>query len=80
MEFSPIGIYITNLDGDCTYANAFWLKMAGMKLNEALGDNWIEAIHPEDRQMVQEKWYQSVKSHGTWGYEYRFQDAGGVPA
>lgn len=76
-ESSPIGIYITDVNGDCTYANPFWLNMAGMQLEEALGDNWKQAIHPADRDTIAEKWYKSVQSKGTWGYEYRFQDKTG---
>ncbi|MFC2111218.1 PAS domain S-box protein [Bacteroidota bacterium] len=71
---SPVGIYLTDKDGNCTYANPFWLKMAGMELDEALGLNWINAIHPEDRETINEKWYKSVESDGKWVYEYRFLD------
>ncbi|MGZ2368177.1 ATP-binding protein [Ancylomarina sp. YFZ004] len=69
---SPIGIYTTNIEGDCIYANKKWLDMAGMQLEEALGMGWITALHPDDREQVSINWYKSVQLNGEWSYEYRF--------
>ncbi|HAF28763.1 MAG TPA: hypothetical protein DCG75_06915 [Bacteroidales bacterium] len=71
---SPVGIYTTDLNGDYTYANEMWLEMAGMRLHEALGKGWINALHAEDKKTISDKWYKSVKSKGKWGYEYRFKN------
>ena len=70
---SPAGIYQTDANGDCTYANEAWLKMAGMSLNGALGKGWINGLHPDDRQDISQAWYKMTDSKGSWGHEYRFQ-------
>nr|NQU92245.1 PAS domain-containing sensor histidine kinase [Bacteroidota bacterium] len=76
-QSAPVGIYITNMNGDCIYANRKWLEMAGMNMEEAKGKGWINALHPEERQSISEKWYKSVESNGNWGYEYRFMNREG---
>lgn len=70
---SPAGIYQTTVNGDCTYANEAWLKMAGMSLNEALGKGWINGLHLNDRKDISQAWYKMTDSKGSWGHEYRFQ-------
>ncbi len=51
--------------------------MAGLSLEEALGDGWIKGIHPEDRDFVFSNWQKMVASEGRWGFEYRFQTPSG---
>ena len=48
--------------------------MAGLSLDEALGQGWLEGVHPDDRETIGEHWYRSVQSDGAWGFEYRFRD------
>lgn len=76
-ENAPLGVYMTDKKGDCIYANRRWLEMAGLTEEEASGKGWINAIHPDDRDIVAEKWYKSVESGGVWGYEFRFLNRSG---
>lgn len=76
-EASPVGIYKTDNNGNCTYANLKWLEMAGLTLEQALGKGWIGALHPDDKKEISSKWHKSVQSSGKWGYEYRFQNRKG---
>jgi len=71
-EYAPVGIYMTDPAGNCIFANSYWQKISGLSPEEAAGKGWENALHPEDRNLVAEKWYQSVQSRGQWGYEYRF--------
>jgi len=69
---APVGVYLCDPDGRCTYVNDKWLSMWGGTLNEALGYGWVEAIHPEDRELIRTAWAQMIESRGNWGLEYRF--------
>lgn len=71
-EQSSIAIYTTDIKGDCIYANDTWLKMAGLTFEEAKGQGWINALHPDDKADIYNNWYKSVESGGKWRYEYRF--------
>jgi len=71
-EYAPVGIYMTDPAGNCIFTNSYWQMISGLSAEEAAGKGWEKALHPEDRNLVAEKWYQSVQSRGQWGYEYRF--------
>ncbi len=77
-NLAPVGIYLTNPNGDCTYANPAWCKMAGLTLEEAKGQGWIKGLHPDDTAKVFSKWNEMIASKGGWGLEYRFQDRNGA--
>ncbi len=55
VSLSPAGIYMTDKDGRCTFVNEAWCMMAGMEPEEAYGDGWINAIHPNDREHIFKK-------------------------
>jgi two-component system cell cycle sensor histidine kinase/response regulator CckA len=70
---SPAGIYQTDSEGHCVYANAAWLAMAGLSLEEALGDGWTSALHPDDKESIGKGWYRMVARGKRWDHEYRFR-------
>ncbi len=74
---TPAGTYITDIEGNCTYANESWLKMTGLKEKEALGLGWVKSLHPEDKENIQTSWYKSQKQRSNWALEYRFQKPNG---
>jgi PAS domain S-box-containing protein len=53
---APIGIFRMDAQGQCVYANERWAEMSGRPLENALGNKWLEALHPEDRGRVKELW------------------------
>jgi PAS domain S-box-containing protein len=71
VECAPIGIYLTDAAGDCTYINRKWSEMSGITSEQAMGKGWTHAIHPADRETIGEKWYRALASEGRWGFEYR---------
>ena len=73
VALSPAGVYLTDVTGNCTYVNVRWCEMAGLQPGEALGRGWIRAIHPDDREVVVQRWYEVVHSGGEWRHEYRMR-------
>jgi len=57
----PDGVFYTNPDGDCTYANEQWCQITGLTLNEVIGKVWTASIHPEDQERVLDEWNGAVK-------------------
>ena len=74
---APVGIYLTDHNGNCLYTNPCWCRMAGLTLEEALGNGWIKGVHPDDQIAVFSGWQQMVESEGQWGLEYRFLNRAG---
>ena len=71
-ESSPIGVFQTDLAGKCLYTNTCWQEIAGLTLEESLGDGWINAIHPDDRQRVRAEWDRSIQEARDFLQEFRF--------
>ncbi len=76
-SLAPVGIYLSNPEGLCQYANECWCTMAGLTPEEALGEGWIAGLHPDDREMVFANWQKMAASEGSWGIEYRFRTGDG---
>jgi len=76
-QISPVGIFRTNLEGDCIDVNEPWLKMAGMSLDQVQGKGWVKALHAEDLDWVLEKWYRAVSEKKPFRTECRFQKPNG---
>lgn len=74
---SPVGIFRTDVTGSCLYVNERWCQMSGLTLEESLGEGWVKAIHPEDRERVFLLWYQATKDYWPFQSEYRLLRADG---
>src|SRR5262249_31428666 len=47
---APVGIFTSNLKGESLFVNGAWCAMTGLKPEEALGQGWLKAVYPEDRE------------------------------
>ena len=68
---APIGIYHTNPDGICLYANARWLEISGLTLTDCLGNGWTQAIHPGDREAIVTAWQNALHHEQEFVGEFR---------
>ncbi|HEV2481915.1 MAG TPA: PAS domain S-box protein [Puia sp.] len=71
-ESSPVGIFHTNADGLTTYVNPRWCQISGMPADEALGNGWLEAVHPDDGKALAKEWGQAAGEQRPSTYSYRF--------
>ncbi|MES1217124.1 MAG: PAS domain S-box protein [Bacteroidota bacterium] len=68
---APVGIFQTDAGGKTTYVNETWMGYTGMKFHEAIGDGWIEAVHPGDRERLIKDWYDKAHRGFESTTEYR---------
>ena len=68
----PVGILRVDLQGDCHYANEYCAEITGIPTAQHLGQGWIHALHPEDREGVQRDWYRALTASWVNGAEFRF--------
>lgn len=66
---SPVGIFRTRADGYTTYVNPKWTELSGLSFEEAQGDGWLKAVHPNDSEKVRKGWSDDSKKNIA---EYRF--------
>lgn len=59
-RMSPVGMFRADADGGCVYVNEEWSRITGRTLPEALGDGWIRALHPDDREAFVTAWRAAV--------------------
>jgi diguanylate cyclase (GGDEF)-like protein/PAS domain S-box-containing protein len=78
-DASPLGIFVSDGQASCIYTNAAYHKISGLNSDQALGTNWITAIHPDDRDRVLEDWRAASRGQEAFQTEYRFlQDGGNI--
>ncbi len=71
-DASPLGIFVSDTNGSCTYTNAAYQKISGLTLEQTLGTNWSTAIHPEDRGRVLDEWRSAAHGEAPFQTEFRF--------
>ncbi|MBE9180452.1 response regulator [Oculatella sp. LEGE 06141] len=70
---SPVGIFLTNVEGYCTYTNPRCQAICGFTLPESLGDGWLGFMHPEDLERVRDTWFACAQNVREYSGEVRFQ-------
>ena len=71
-DASPLGIFVSDAQGGCTYTNAAYHKISGLTLEQTLGTNWSVAVHPDDRQRVLAEWRDAARGQDPFETEFRF--------
>jgi diguanylate cyclase (GGDEF)-like protein/PAS domain S-box-containing protein len=75
-QSAPIGIYVADAEGRLLYANDRWQEIYGLDGEEALGDGWVRAVHPDDRALAAEAWRNAVTDAGTFDATFRLWEPG----
>ncbi len=73
LDLSPQVVWFGGPDGRITYLNPYWYDYTGLSERKALGDGWIEAVHPEDRKRVLESWQTAVREGTDYVLELRLR-------
>jgi PAS domain S-box-containing protein len=76
-ETSPFLIWMSGVDGGCTYFNARWLEFTGRRLEQELGDGWAEGVHPDDRTDCLAQYRLALAARQAFSLEYRLRRADG---
>ncbi|MDW8227658.1 MAG: PAS domain S-box protein, partial [Anaerolineales bacterium] len=72
VEAAPAGIFRTDARGLTTYVSPRWCELSGLDAQAALGNGWLQAIHPDDRERVMEGWLKAYQAGLPSTAEYRF--------
>ena len=68
---SPLGIFLTDVQGRLTYANPRCRELYGFTLMESQDDGWTKFIHVDDREWVTRKWQAFISDGVDYSAEYR---------
>lgn len=71
-ENSPVGIFKMDERGQCIYTNPRYQAISDSTLAEALGDGWVQLIHPDDREWVLTEWSNVMSEQRDFLGEIRY--------
>lgn len=72
VNIAPVGIFHTDSKGSTTYVNPKWCSISGMKREDAIGDGWLMAVHPDDMEGIRYNWEERVTKGLYSNAQYRF--------
>ena len=52
IDESPVGVFETDVHGNCNFVNNRWCEIAGISVSQAMGDGWYRSLHPDDVRRV----------------------------
>jgi PAS domain-containing protein len=55
-DASPGIVFITAVDGACTFANRRWTEVTVQSIEDALGYVWRRILHPDDLEAENQSW------------------------
>jgi PAS domain S-box-containing protein len=73
----PALVWTALPDGARDFHNRRWLEFTGISADEAAGDGWVAAVHPEDRANVLAKWRLAVTTGELYEVDERVRSATG---
>jgi PAS domain S-box-containing protein len=73
LELSPQIVLFGRPDGYITYANAYWYNYTGLPERKTLGHEWMDAIHPDDRDQAINSWDEAVREGRNFEVEVRLR-------
>lgn len=68
---SPLGIFLTDATGQCTFVTPRMRDLWGAPVDALLGRGFRKAAHPDDRGRVHRTWLRSVREGEGLSMEYR---------
>lgn len=71
-DASPLGIFVSDAQGNCIYTNAAYLRIIGQTLEQTLATHWTSVIHPDDRTQAVADWGAAAYNQAPFVAELRF--------
>lgn len=62
LERAPMGIFMADACGECTYINARYSELTGLSFEEAKGGGWKMAVCDTHREQLINDWYAYIES------------------
>jgi len=60
-ESIPMGIFISGVEGGTNFINKEYSKITGLTFEQAQGEGWMKAVHPDDLELVKKRWFNGIQ-------------------
>jgi PAS domain S-box-containing protein len=79
-KIAPVGIFRTDKKGATTYVNPMWCRISGLSAAKAMGDGWLSAVDPADKEILSKGWQETIGRQKLSFADYRFLHPDGTVA
>jgi len=69
----PQVVWTSRADGGLDYINRHWMEYTGLTFEDTEKYGWAPALHPDDIEMDQQKWQESLRTGKPYEVEVRFK-------
>jgi len=76
-DTAPVMIAVSGPDKRATFFNKRWLTFTGRTMEQELGQGWLEALHPDDREASYSTYSASFDARRNCHLEFRLRRANG---
>ena len=66
-------IWSSTSTGEITYASPEWTIFTGQPTSEALGEGWLNYLHPEDVDRTKTSFFEALSLHAAFTFAYRLK-------
>lgn len=77
MNLQGIAFWVSDENGECTYASPGLCKVMGRSESEIMGSNWMGWLHPDDKEKIVHAWEFAIKNKAPFDEIYSFKKANG---
>ena len=77
-EGAPIGIFLSDAEGYCTYTNGRWQEASRMTATDAAGFGWCAQMSLEERSALVKEWAQAANDSRIYQREHMISFADGT--
>ncbi|HEX6209243.1 MAG TPA: ATP-binding protein [Methylomirabilota bacterium] len=72
-DHAPVLSWMSGPDGACTFVSRPWCEFTGQAAEAALGEGWLDAVHPDDRKAIHQAAGPLLGGPGPVRLEYRLR-------
>jgi diguanylate cyclase (GGDEF)-like protein/PAS domain S-box-containing protein len=77
-DASPLGLFMTDVAGNCIYVNRTYELMSGVVATEVMGDSWLRTLHPDEQDPAIEGWVMAIQRRQPYQSVHRFLRSDGA--
>lgn len=74
---APVGLWMTDMRGMCTFVNETWIQWTGIPFADQLDTGWLEKVLEEDKLDAPSKFQEAMMKGEKYSTEFRIQRADG---
>lgn len=68
---APFMIWVSDPQGNRTFLSKSWYEVTGRRPDSGLGFGWLEALHPEDRNVVRDAYMAAIQQKAPFQKDFR---------